>query len=197
MKCIIYLLLMSSLATAAQHNGYYVTLRNDTIPALIKVEKGVFDPFSFYGLYRNVKISDSISGERVYLPGDILSFYVETHLGNYHFFSKPLRDGTVRFLEAVTLTSKANLYGYRNIKVNSGGGIEAYTIERADSTFIFFENELYVKAKKKFREFFKNEPAILAHLEKLFKQPGYEHRDLNRLFKKIEEDFPCKSKCKM
>ena len=99
----------------------------------------------------------------------------------------------MQFMEAVTLTSKANLYGYRpDAKVNRGGAIQEYTIERADGAFTFFENELYPKAKKKFREFFKDEPAILAHLEKYFRQPGYEHRDLNRFFKKIEQDYPVK-----
>ena len=191
MRGILFLLLLSvAIPCAAQQNGYYVTLQNDTIPANIKVEKGVFNPNSFYSLFKNVTVASSGAEAKVFKPGDIRSFYVETHLGNYHFYSKPLKDGTLRFLEVVTLTSKANLYGYRYSKVNSGGGIEEYTIERADGTLTFFENELYVKAKKKFREFFKDEPAILAHLEKYFKQPGYEHRDLNRFFKKIEQDFP-------
>ena len=155
MRGILFLFLFAGFDSVAQQNGYYVTLQHDTVPAHIQIKKDVFGPYSFYSLYKNVKIADSAFGERVFQPGEINSFYVETHLGNFHFYSKPVNEGILRFLEAVTLTSKASLYGYRNNKVNSGGGIEEYTIERADGTLTFFKNELYVKAKNKFREFFK------------------------------------------
>ena len=79
MKCTLFLLLIcSGFYSTAQQNGYYVTLENDTVPAVIKIKKDVFGPYSFYSLYKNVKIADSAKGERVFQPGEINSFYVET-----------------------------------------------------------------------------------------------------------------------
>lgn len=191
MKWLFILLLLSEgYKSVAQHNGYYVTLQHDTVPAVILVKRDVFGPYSVFSLYKEAKIKDGNGGEIVLKPGDIHSFYVETHIGNYHFYPKPLKNSQLRFLEAVTLSSKANLYGYRPGGMNTGGAITAYTLERADGSFEFIENELYVKAKKKLTAFFKDEPAILAHLQKLFKKPGFEHSDLQRLFKKIALDYP-------
>ena len=191
MKFLLSLLLLMKVSFAeAQHNGYYITLQHDTVPASIIVKRDVFGPYSFFSLFKEVKIENNNGEALVYKPGDIHSFYVETYLGNYLFYTKPLKNGQLRFLETVALSSKANLYGYRGGSLNSGGGITAYTLERADGTFEFLENELFVKARKKLIVFFKDEPSILAHLEKLFKQPGFEHRDLQKLFKKIAQDFP-------
>ena len=175
---------------AAQKNGYYVTLENDTTPAFIHLRKDVFGPYSRFGIQEAARISkDSLAAETVFKPGDIKSFFVKGPMGDYSFYSKPVGENKLRFMEAVVCTPETSLYSYRTLRL--GGRLGAsegihYTIEKSDSNYLYIFNRNHVKLKKRLREFYAGNEKILTTIEPLFKQPGFVDRDLLLLFNRIK-----------
>ena len=183
------ILILSSLIAKAQRNGYYITAAGDTVPAFIHLKKDVFGPYSRVGVQQEVRISaDSLQQPRVYKPGEIRSFFVNSPAGSFTYSSLPLEKDKWRFWNAVILTPKTSLYEYRTFRGTSHGGMGesiSYTIVKGDTNYLYIYNRNQAKLKKRLKEFYKDDEAILKIIEPLFKEPGRVDRDLKLMFERI------------
>lgn len=142
--------------------GYYITQANDTVPAQIKLKKGVFGP-STNDLTDEVEIIDSIKGSRKYLPEDI-NGYGFSHKGRkYILTSKPVKNGQKKFLSPLYIGPKSSLYLHGTF--TTGGTYASkqvfYTFEKSDNTYLFLKNILNKNFRSQVKEFYKDSPEVM------------------------------------
>ena len=152
-------------------SGYYVTLKNDTVHAQIKLPTSFFSRnIMLEELLRKVVISDSAKRTNVLKPGDIKCFGFFYNGTAYQFFSPSCSKNFHRFLQAIILGPNTNLYSFQTEDANRNFLGAVYTFEKADGSCIFFNTaerqlELF---KKKLISFYNN-PEIQALIDTRFK----------------------------
>ncbi|WP_315816177.1 hypothetical protein [Paraflavitalea speifideaquila] len=146
--------------TTAQ--GYYVTQANDTIAAQIKIKKGILGQQN-NDLNEKVEVMDSIKGIIKYLPEDINAYGFLYKGHKYVFVSKPIKNGSRRFLAAFYIGTKSSLYyyGFHNTEGTFGSKQVFYTFERPGNTYLFLKNTVNKQFKSQVKEFYKDSPAVM------------------------------------
>lgn len=118
--------------------GYYVTKKNDTLSAQLKMPKSIFGSVDFSKFALKVEVSDSISGTKKFKPEDIHCFGFIYTGETYSFFSKPtITPNNLRFLQPVILGPKTSLYQFQTVDQNGAPLGTFYTFEKADGTYTF------------------------------------------------------------
>jgi hypothetical protein len=114
-------------------DGYIVTLNNDTVQVQIK---------GFHESYTHIKIVDSTGTTQVLTPKEIKAYGYTFKLQDYVFRAKPIKDGSLYFLEMVTTGDKTSLYEYSLTVVRPQvSSVEVfYTFEKADGSYLFLKN---------------------------------------------------------
>ena len=138
--------------------GYYITHKNDTITTQIKIRKGAFGQIT-NDFIKEVEIVDSIKGSKKFAPDDIKGYGFPYNGYQYVFVSKPIKDGSYKFLTPLFVGPKSSLYLY-GIRASGGGyGLPSqqvfYTFEKSDGTYLFLRNILNKKFKSQLKEFYK------------------------------------------
>lgn len=119
-------------AYPARIQGYIVTLTNDTVQVQIK---GASQN------YRHVKIVDSAGVTQMLTPKDIKAYGYTFKSKDYVFRAKPIKDGTLYFLETVATGDKASVYEYTVTLPGLASSTEVfYTFERPDGSYLFLKN---------------------------------------------------------
>lgn len=158
---IIVLLLMIVVTSSAQTtaSGFYITQNNDTVSAEIKIRKGVFGQAN-NDFTKKVQVINSKNVALNFTPDDIKGYGFTYDGLNYAFVSKPIKDGTNKFLSPVFVGAKSNLYQYGIYIDGTGRAFSSnqvfYTFEKADSTYLFLRNILNKKFKSELKEFYKD-----------------------------------------
>ena len=112
--------------------GYIVTLNNDTVQVTIKV---------FLYDHTTVKIVDSLGKTQVFTPSEIKGYGYTLKLTDYVFRSKPIKDGSLGFLQVVATGSKTSLYKYAAYAgAHSYSDEEFYTFEKPGGSYLFLRN---------------------------------------------------------
>lgn len=137
--------------------GYYISKTNDTIPAEFKIRKGVFGQVT-NNFNQEIEIIDSVNGGKRCTPDDINGYGFLYNNQKYLYFSKPTKNGNLKFLTPIFIGAKASLYQYGF--QSSGGGTLAsqqvfYTFEKANGEYLFLRNILNKKFKSELSNFLK------------------------------------------
>ena len=159
---IVSLLTILSLNAQSVNKGYYITQSNDTVLTQIRFPKGFFGQNNFTNL---IEVVDSVSTEKRFTPADIKGYGYTDGKYKYVFLSKPVKDGSYKFLTPVFIGPKASLYQYEIYTAGSGYALPSqktfYTFEKADNKYLFLIGRTTKKFKNELKEFFKDEPKVL------------------------------------
>jgi hypothetical protein len=170
--------------------GYYVTRENDTVIAQIKIKKGVFGQVTD-DFIDEVVILDSLNGPRKFTPADIKGYGVELKAGRYVFVSKPVNDGSVKFLYPMYVGKQSSLYKYGIFTAGYGTAFSSqktyYTFERADGKFLFLKNMLNKQFKIQLKEFYKDHPEVQPLIDAKLKYWLELEKDLKEILKAVNK----------
>lgn len=142
--------------------GYYISLGNDTIASQIRVKKGIAGQLT-NDFTEKVEVVDSLKGLIKFLPEDIKGYGFSYNGHQYVFASKPVKDGSKKFLSPLYLGARSSLYVYGNQTI---GAVSAsskqvyYTFEKSDNTYLFLRNILNNKFRSQLKEFYKDNAAV-------------------------------------
>jgi len=141
--------------------GYYITNENDTVVTQIKFPKGFFGQNNFTN---KIEVDDSINGTKRFAPGDIKGYGYSDHGYKYIFLSKPVKDGSSKFLSPVFIGPKASLYQYGITTSGSGYALPSqqvfYTFEKPNNQYLFLVGRTTKAFKNKLKEFFNDDPDV-------------------------------------
>jgi hypothetical protein len=159
----ITMLLLNNSYSQSTAAGYYITQKNDTVVAQIKLRKGIFGQ-SLHISLKEVEVVDSLYKETTFKPEDIKG-YGFLQKGVYvRLVSKPIKDGSYKFLYPVVTGPKTSLYQYSESIAGSGTNFAQskvfYTFEKADGTYLFLRNMLNKKFKSELKAFYSGNTAV-------------------------------------
>lgn len=166
--------------------GYYITQKNDTVKAQIKVKKGMLGQIS-NDFNEEVEVIDSVKGVIKFLPEDIKGYGFSSNRYKYVFVSKPVKSGAKKFLSPLYIGAKSSLYLY-GIQ-STGGAIPSkqvfYTFEKSDNVYLFLRNILNDKFRSQLREFYKDIPVAQQFIDTNFRYWLNLDKDLIELLQKV------------
>ncbi|WP_026898324.1 hypothetical protein [Daejeonella oryzae] len=150
--------------------GYYITHENDTVVTQIKFPNGLLGQNNFTNL---IEVVDSSNAQKRFTPVDIKGYGYSADGRKYVFLSKPVKDGSFRFLSPVFVGSKASLYQYGTSTSGSGYALPSqkiyYTFEKPDHRYLFLVGQTTKKFKNELKEFFKDDPDVLQLIDEKLK----------------------------
>jgi hypothetical protein len=142
--------------------GYYITHTNDTVVTQIKFPKGFFGQNNFTN---TIEVIDSLNVEKRFTPTDIKGYGYSNKGYNYTFISKPVKDGSYKFLSPVYIGPKASLYQYGTYTSGSGYALPSlkiyYTFEKPNDQYLFLLGGITKKFKNELKIFFKEKPDVV------------------------------------
>ncbi len=166
-------------------SGYYITQNNDTIKADIRIRKGLFGQAN-NDFTKKVQVIDSNNTALDFTPNDIKGYGFTNEDLNYTFVSKPIKDGTNKFLSPVFVGPKSSLYQYGIYIDGTGGAFSSnqvfYTFEKADSTYLFLRNILNKKFKSELKDFYKDNLEVQQLIDTKLQYWLELNNDLNLIF---------------
>lgn len=168
-----FLLGIATISAQELATGFYVSLANDTIKSQVKIPKSVFGSVDFSKFLFKVEVVDSKGIVQKFKPDAIKSFGFTFENLEYRFFGKPtITKNNYRFLEAVVLGSKTNVYKFETVNQNGGSLGTFYTFEKADGSYEFFNTAMrnLEKFKDVLKEFYKDYPSAIPEIDARFKQ---------------------------
>ncbi len=144
------------------NKGYYITQNNDTIATQIRFPKGFFGQNNFTN---KIEVRDSLNGTKQFEPIDIKGYGFTTEQGyKYNFLSKPVNDGSFKFLSPVYIGPKVSLYQYAIHTSGSGTSLASqqvfYTFEKNKTDYLFVVGRATKHFKNKLKEFFPEDPKV-------------------------------------
>jgi len=156
------MLTISSIHAQSVTMGYYITHDNDTVLTQIKFPKGFFGQNNSTNM---IEVIDSINGTKRFMPDDIKGYGYFADGYKYNLLSKPVKDGSYKFLTPVYIGSKASLYQYGTFTSGSGTALASqqvfYTFEKPTNKYLFLVGRTTKKFKDELKEFFKDNPDVL------------------------------------
>ena len=142
--------------------GYYITHTNDTVVTQIKFPKGFFGQNNFTN---TIEIIDSLNVEKRFTPTDIKGYGYTEKGYSYTFISKPVKDGSYKFLSPLYIGPKASLYQYGTYTSGSGYALPSqqvfYTFEKPNDQYLFLVGRTTKIFKNELKIFFKENPDVM------------------------------------
>ena len=161
--------------------GYYVSAAGNTVEVEIKIEK----EFS-----KEVEVVDSAKQVRKFTPADIRGFGFSQKDKRYVFSSKPVKDGSLKFLSAFYVGSRSSLFQY-GYMTSAGAGMSSkqvfYTFEKPGGQYLFLKNILNNEFMAKVREFYKEFPQAVELIDSRLKYWLDLDKDLRDILQKVNE----------
>jgi hypothetical protein len=168
--------------------GYYITLENDTVVTNIKFPSGFFGQNNFTNL---IEVVDNAEVKKRFTPADIKGYGYTDKGYKYRFLSKPVKDGSYKFLSPVFIGPKASLYQYATY--TSGGGYSLasqkvyYTFEKSNGKYLFLTARTTKAFRNELKEFFSEEPAVQQLIDEKLKYWLEMNKDLLEIMKAINK----------
>ncbi len=170
-------------------SGYYVTASGDSIETEIKIRKGAFGQ-SMNEFAKEVETVDSGKQTKKFTPEDIRGFGFSYNDKRYVFASKPVKDGSLKFLSAVYLGDRSSLYQYGYV-TSGGAGMSSkqvfYTFEKSGGQYLFLKNILNKEFRNQVREFYKEFPHVVELIDTRLKYWLDLDKDLRDILQKVNE----------
>lgn len=169
--------------------GYYLSASGDSVEARIKFSKGVFNQV-LNDFFKRVETVDSAGQEKTFTPTDIQGFAFLYNGKRYLFFSKPTKDGSLKFLSPFYLGERSSLYQYGSI-TSTGGGMSSkqvfYTFEKKAGQYLFLKNILNKDFRSQVREFYKEFPKAVELIDNRLKYWLDLDKDLRDILQVVNE----------
>lgn len=147
-------------------NGYYITQKNDTVEIQVKFPKGFFGQNNFTNM---IEVVDSLNITKRFTPTDIKGYGFSSDGYKYIFLSKPVKDGSYKFLSPVYIGPKASLYQHGIHTSGNGNALPSqqifYTFEKPDNKYLFLTGRTTKKFKDELKEFFKDDTNVLSLID--------------------------------
>lgn len=167
---IVTVLTIVSINAQSITKGYYITQENDTVVTQIKFPKGLFGQNNFTNM---IEVVDSLNAKKRFTPAEIKGYGFSAEGYKYVFLSKPVKDGSYKFLSPVFIGPKASLYQYGIYTSGSGYALPSqqvfYTFENPDNKYLFLVGRTTKKFKNELKEFFKDYPDVLRLIDNRLK----------------------------
>jgi hypothetical protein len=164
-------------------DGYIVSSSGDTSAARIKMP-GLMG----YNFNKQVQIIDSTGGVQTLLPTDIKGFGYTNNEKQYIYYSKPIKDGKMYFLEPVVTGPRASLYQYVVTAGQYGSNQEFYTFENAAGDHMFMTNYAALDVfRQKLKEFYKEYPGIQQLIDTKFNTRRGIQRDIRSIVEAVNK----------
>lgn len=156
---IVAILTLASVNAQKTTNGYYITLENDTVKAQIEFPSGLLGQNNFTNL---IEVIENSNSKKKFTPTDIKGYGYSANGYKYVFLSKPVQDGSFKFLSPVFIGPKVSLYQYGVFTSGSGYSLASqnifYTFEKSDNLYLFLIGRTTKKFRNELKEFFKDTP---------------------------------------
>lgn len=191
-----YALLLSGLLTIAGGayaqrivEGYYITQENDSVTVQMKVPALLLGGINFKKLRKGVEAIDSLNSAKPIMPADVKRIGFVYKNDQYHLVSKPVKDGSLAFLQPVIVGPKASLYQYDQ-EVSSGmnqtSTQEFYTFERQDGTHLFLTNFASLATfKEKLGAFYGSSLEVQLLINSSFEARRHIQRDIRKVVEAV------------
>ena len=161
--------------------GYYITLKNDTVKAQIKVKKASSGDFN-----EEVEIVDEAKGLIRFLPTEVNGYGYWSGRYKYAFVSKPVKNGEIKFLSPAYVGPKSALYLYGTFA--TGGTFPSkkvfYTFEKSGN-YLFLRNILNNSFRSELKEFYKDSAIAQQLIDTKFRYWLELDKDLVELMQKV------------
>lgn len=142
--------------------GFYINVENDTIETQIRIRKGVFGQTT-NDFIDEVEVGDSLTGFKKFGPDDIKGYGFISGSNNVFLLSKPIKNGSKKFLAPFYIGPKSSLYQY-GFRSSGGGAIASqqtfYTFEKSDGSYLYLRDILNKKFKAELKEFYKDNTEV-------------------------------------
>lgn len=165
-------------------DGYLVSLEGDTTAAKIKLPGG----FAGYNIYKQVQVVDSDGEVRTIEPAEVKGFGYTNKEKQFVYYSKPIKDGKIYFLEPVITGPRTSLYQYVILAGQYGSNQEFYTFENASGERLFMTNYAALTVfHEKLKNFYKEYPDVQALIDTKFTRRGMIQRDIKAILEAVNK----------
>jgi len=155
-------------------SGYYVKKSDDTVNVQIKIPKSFLGVVQLSKFIDEFEVIDSSKAIQTFTPQDVKSYGFYYGGFRYNYFSKPIKNGKLKFLQPVVIGPKSSIYEYSTITYGSYGMSFLhvyYTLEKLDGTNLFVTNSISInKLKDQLKTFYQDNDAAQQLIEEKFQK---------------------------
>ena len=155
-------------------SGYYVKKSDDTVNVQIKIPKTFLGIVQLSKFIDEFEVIDSSNAIQTFTPQDVKSYGFYYGGLRYIYFSKPIKNGKLKFLQPVVIGPKSSIYEYSTITYGSYGMSFLhvyYTLEKQDGTNLFVTNSISInKLKDQLKTFYQDNDAAQQLIEEKFQK---------------------------
>lgn len=193
-KIIIIGLLFGAINTSIAQTttpGFYLNQSNDTINVQIKIPKSFLGVVQLSKFIDEFEVIDSSKAIQTFKPEDVKSFGFYYGGLRYNYYSKPIKNGKLKFLQPVVIGSKSSIYEYSTLTYGSYGMSFLhvyYTLEKLDGTNLFVTNSISInKLKDQLKAFYQDNDAAQQLIEEKFQKRLDMFNDMKEVVKTINK----------
>ena len=164
-------------------DGYIVSLTGDTMAVKIKLP-GLMGS----NINKQVQLIDSAGQTQTVMPAEVKGFGYTNKEKQFVYYSKPIKNGTIYFLEPVVVGPKASLFQFVVTGGQYGSDQEFYTFENAAGERMFMTNYAALEVfQSKLKNFYKDHPAINALIDAKFYRRGRIQEDIKSVLEAVNK----------
>jgi hypothetical protein len=171
--------------------GYYVNQSNDTINVQIKIPKSFLGVVQLSKFIDEFEVIDSSKAIQTFTPEDVKSFGFYYGGVKYNYYSKPIKNGKLKFLQPVVIGSKSSIYEYSTVTYGSYGMSFLhvyYTFEKQDGTNLFVTNSISInKLKDQIKAYYQDYVAAQQIIEEKFQKRSEMFNDMKEVVKAVNK----------
>ena len=171
--------------------GYYVNQSDDTINVQIKIPKTFLGIVQLSKFIDEFEVIDSSKAIQTFTPELVKSYGFYYGGLRYIYFSKPIKNGKLKFLQPVVIGPKSSIYEYSTITYGSYGMSFLhvyYTLEKLDGTNLFVTNSISInKLKDQLKAFYQDNNAAQQLIEEKFQKRLDMFNDMKEVVKAVNK----------
>jgi hypothetical protein len=171
--------------------GYYVNQSDDTINVQIKIPKTFLGIVQLSKFIDEFEVLDSSNAIQTFTPYLVKSYGFYYGGLRYNYFSKPIKNGKLKFLQSVVIGPKSSIYEYSTITYGSYGMSFLhvyYTLEKLDGTNLFVTNSISInKLKDQLKAFYQDNNAAQQLIEEKFQKRLDMFNDMKEVVKAVNK----------
>ena len=191
-KIILIGLLIASIKNSKAQStitGYYISQSNDTINVQIKIPKTFLGIVQLSKFIDEFEVIDSSNAIQTFTPEDVKSYGFYYGGIKYNYYSKPIKNGKLKFLQPVVIGSKSSIYEYSTVTYGSYGMSFVhvyYTFEKQDGTNLFITNSISInKLKDQLKAYYQDYVAAQQIIEEKFQKRSEMFNDMKEVVKAV------------
>lgn len=173
------------------NTGFYVNQSNDTINVQIKIPKSFLGIVQLSKFIDEFEVIDSSNAIQTFSPEDVKSYGFYYGGVKYNYYSKPIKNGKLKFLQPVVIGPKSSIYEYSTVTYGSYGMSFLhvyYTFEKQDGTNLFVTNSISInKLKDQIKAYYQDYVAAKQIIEEKFQKRSEMFNDMKEVVKAVNK----------